>query len=176
MYNFSFHVTEADYLEFNKQHNLASLKTQKFVRVIRVILLILIGFLVFSTVFIVDEPRVGDLVFFGFLAAFVIFGFKPLTLLLVRVQIRTIKKQGKLPFNKDVQLRFDEDSYTEITDVSETKMKYTPLERVVEGPNAVYIYVGAIQATLIPNAAFESEEQKQEFLVFIRSRKPVKIM
>jgi len=31
-----------------------------------------------------------------------------------------------------------------------------------------------MQATILPNSAFESEEQKQEFLVFIRSKKPVK--
>jgi hypothetical protein len=34
----------------------------------------------------------------------------------------------------------------------------------------VYVYIGAIQAFIVPLAAFESESQKAEFLAFVREK------
>jgi len=172
MYNFTFKMTEADYLEFNRHHILSDKSAQKITRITRVVLLICIGFFLVNYIFLQGDIPTTSVFFFIILGVVISFGYKPLMLLLVRLQIKSLKKQGKLPYNKNVQLQFDEENYTEIGDISETKIKYTTIEKVVEGRIAIYLYIGAIQATIVPYSVFETVEQKHNFLAFINSKRP----
>ena len=79
-----------------------------------------------------------------------------------------MKKNGKLPYDKNVQMCFDEDSFINISEMGEMKVAYTGIEKVYEGTKHIYIYVNVSQAHIIPLHVFESEAQKDEFLAFIR--------
>jgi hypothetical protein len=88
----------------------------------------------------------------------------------LKLNIWIMKKSGKLPFSKNVSLSFYDGHFDQVTETAETKTKYSAIERVSEGKAAVYIYIGAIQAFIIPLAAFESESQKAEFMAFLRGK------
>jgi len=87
----------------------------------------------------------------------------------MKSQIKNAMKYGKFN-NKDVILRFDENIITEITDKNENKIKYSIIEKIALGKAAVYIYIGALQAFIIPFWVFESEQQKVDFLDFINQK------
>ena len=168
IYNFTYNLVEADYFEFNRHHTMGNKSAHKVVSAMRVFIAAFMGFIVLLNV--ISGGGMSSLIFPLTLGFIVIFGFDHLVLLLIRWQIRSIKKQGKIPFGKDVNIRFDEESYTEINEVSETKINYTSMERVVKGHHAIYLYIGAVQATIIPFAAFETEEHMDDFLAFIFSK------
>ncbi|MCL2361802.1 MAG: hypothetical protein FWC73_08330 [Defluviitaleaceae bacterium] len=77
MYNFSFHVTADDYLEFNKHHNWAIFKTRKFNYIIVTTILILIGFLLFDILFLAEEFRIENLGFISILTLMILINFMP---------------------------------------------------------------------------------------------------
>jgi len=172
MFNFTYNLTEADYFEFNRHHTFGNQSTQKVIIVMRIFLAAFMSFIILLN--LISGGGMGSLIFPVILGLAVIFGFKPLMLLSIKWQIKLIKKQGKLPFGKDVNIRFDEESYVETNEVSETKINYTSLERVVKGHHVIYLYIGAMQATIIPFAAFETDEQRDDFLTFIINKTPIK--
>jgi hypothetical protein len=88
----------------------------------------------------------------------------------LKLNIWVTKKSGKLPFPKNVNISFYGDYFEQTTETAETKTKYSAIERVYDGKFAIYIYIGAIQAFIIPLAAFESKRKKEEFMAFIRGK------
>ena len=166
MYSFNFMLTKADYEEFNML--LFTYRSYRIlIRVFRIIMLVLIGFLLLGAIFSPEGVRTGNVVFLVIVGLGITIGFKPFALLIIRLTIAMLKKQGKLPYGIETQMRFDCDSYTTITDTTESMIKYSTVERIVEGRRAVYLYIGSIQASIIPLSAFESYAQKDEFVAFI---------
>ncbi|MCL2377932.1 MAG: YcxB family protein [Defluviitaleaceae bacterium] len=171
MFNFNFTLSEADYYEFNKHHSLSNLSAQKFILIVRIILFITLGVGIISQ-FIAgyEGGRLSPALFLSIIGILLSIFFKPFVLLLIKWQIREIKKQGKLPFDTNVHLQFDEEIYIESSETAEIKRNYTSIEKIVQGHEAIYLYVGAIQATLIPFSAFDNEGHKNDFLAFINSK------
>ena len=81
-----------------------------------------------------------------------------------------MKKKGRLPFGQNVRIQFDSESFHESTEVGETIVKYSFLEKITEGSHGIYVYFSAMQAVIIPHRAFETEQQKSEFLTFINGK------
>ena len=81
-----------------------------------------------------------------------------------------MKKYGKLPYGKDVTISFGEDSLIEITPETETKVKYTRIENIVGGTFAIYIYISAVQAFVVPVSVFPSIQEQDEFWNFIHDK------
>ncbi|MCL2563022.1 MAG: YcxB family protein [Oscillospiraceae bacterium] len=88
----------------------------------------------------------------------------------IKKQIQSIAEDGKLPFGKDNIVSFHEDFVFEIADGNESKTIYENLEKVAVGENAIYIYMNAIQAFILPFSIFETEVQRNEFLTFIKQK------
>jgi len=170
MYHLTFSITEADYIEFN-MHFLTSRTSKIFFRVTRIVFLPLTILLTLSHLLFAEEIRIVPLILSVILILGLTVGLKPFFLLFNKLMIKLLKKQGKLPFYNSVQLRFDEDSYTETTERAESKIKYTTLEKIAEGRSAIYLYTGAAEANIIPYRAFENAEHKNYFMAFINSKK-----
>lgn len=176
MYIFTYNLTDHDYLEYNKHHNAASPSTQKFFFVLKIALSVLLGFSILLN--LLTGVNIGIHVFvIIFIGLAITFGHSHLTTLILKMQIAGFSKQGKLPYGKNVHLQFDYDTYTETNENTQTKIKYHCLEKISHGSTAIYLYVGAIQATILPYSAFESQAQKQELLYFLNSKRPdIKIL
>jgi len=181
MYKFEFILTEADYVDFFKFHaeqSWINRKTSPFLRwfvpalFVGTFLLVLPGIdnwltavvhgiiiAVFSIVWLVFEKRISRAINHG----------------VMKLSIYASKKEGKLPFGKTTQITFCDEAIREINEISETKVKYSSVERVIKGPKAVYIYVSATQATVLPLSIFESEEQVEELMAFVTERQKATI-
>ena len=98
------------------------------------------------------------------------FVVKPLFMLVMKLNIKLIKKDGRLPYGKDVLIQFNEDYFIENTNETESKVKYEIIEKIVCGMYAIYIYISSIQAFIVPFSVFENEEQRNEFLEFVNNK------
>ena len=85
----------------------------------------------------------------------------------IKRAIKSVKKDGKLPYGSDVLINFGEELIFEIADGNELKIKYKNLGKVAVGSRAIYIYHNITQAFTVPFSAFETESQRDEFLEFI---------
>ena len=66
-------------------------------------------------------------------------------------------------------MKFGEDWFFEITSETESKSKYSVIDRVIKGNKAVYVFVNDVQLYLIPFSVFDSEQQ-EEFIDFIKGK------
>jgi hypothetical protein len=174
MYQFNFKLTDDDYLEFNKQHLLSNPVHKKTVTWVRILLPLILTAMIFRILLRMQVEHTLALIIIAavFLSSVVVMALpiNSLNVFLLKMNIKAIKKQGKLPYGQDVSLRFDEDCLIETTKESETKMKYGSIERIAAGKNALYIYIGAVQAWIIPMSVFESAEQWNAFWAFIHNK------
>ena len=85
----------------------------------------------------------------------------------MRRGINKMKKEGRLPYDKESILKFDDENYYDITPNTENKTNYSMIEKIAVTEKAIYIYVSSMQASIIPVATFSDEIEKQKFLEFI---------
>lgn len=68
------------------------------------------------------------------------------------------------------KLTLQEDCMEKISDSSTIHIKYTAIEKIAHDYDCVFVYVGAIQAFIIPFSAFPDAEQKSRFIEEIRKK------
>ena len=83
----------------------------------------------------------------------------------MRQQIKSLLKEGDNSCTYDKQtLSIHPEGATNISETAEVKIKWKAVNKVVTPDSAVYVYVGAMKAFIVPNTAFASDSQRQEFL------------
>ena len=85
-------------------------------------------------------------------------------------QVRKLLKEGSnmsLLGHYEMHLSPDEIQYKMLA--SETKLKWSSVDKVVQNDRYIFIYIGAIQALIIPKSAFPSNSQQKEFLDYVNS-------
>ena len=69
------------------------------------------------------------------------------------------------------EMEFYDESFIEITSDNKTEQKYSAIERVsVITDKVVYIHVNNVMSYILPLSCFESKEQYNNFLDFVRSK------
>ena len=69
------------------------------------------------------------------------------------------------------EIEFYDESFVEITPDNKTEQKYSAIERVsVVTDKVVYIHVNNVMSYILPLTCFESKEQYDTFLDFVRSK------
>ena len=69
------------------------------------------------------------------------------------------------------EMEFYDESFVEITPDNKTERKYSAIERVsVISDKVVYIHVNNVMSYILPLSCFESKEQYNNFLDFVRSK------
>ena len=142
MFTFNYTLNDEDYLEFNKfyyqEYNRTAKATPRMM-----FLCILVGVSVFLIMIGLQEHPLYSAAFrysFFFCAAV----FFILLILWNRIGVKFIigimKKQGKLPFGKEIRIHFDENSIHEISELMETKVNYVNIERIMESKCAIYFF------------------------------------
>lgn len=97
--------------------------------------------------------------------------FKPIFIWIFKAHIRSLKKRGKMGYSPISEMEFYEDCFTEITPDNKTEQKYTAIERVsVLTDRVIYIHVNNLMAYIVPFNCFESEEQLNGFLAFLKTK------
>ena len=89
----------------------------------------------------------------------------------IKSNIKILKKSGKMPYSPVAQVEFNENSFTETTPENKVEQKYSAVERVsVINGDTVYIHVNNVMAYILPATCFESTEQLDGFLSFIKTK------
>lgn len=171
MYTFKYTLTEADYFAFLKFHVSNSPASKKSILGLQLLLPAVFLALFLKDLFFgthQDFPlQMTQIVFFTIVSVVWFFVCKPFHMWVVRLHLKAIRKEGKLFYNQESVIQFDETFFVGITNNSETKANYVTIERIAVGKGAIYIYLGAVQAVTIPFSVFETEAQRNEFLAFL---------
>ena len=172
MYNFVYNLNDKDYLEFNTYHFNSTPSYQKRLLVTK--LFVPVVFAVLLVYFYVRDRYLFPVLVSGFVYAALsvvwFFAVKPLTIMGLKMRINSLKKDGKLPYDKNIRLKFDDMSICETSEKGEARLFYSVIERIVEDNHAFYIYHSAIEAFIIPFSVFDNIEQKNGFFEFINAK------
>ena len=171
-YQFQVSLTEDDYLAFNLFHALRSPYGAKNTMRIRILTdLILVLFV--AILFIFDGVNVGTVMAAVAMLIYIIvvhLCYKRILTSTIKRTIKAQKKKGKVAFSPLATMEFFEDHFVESTEENRTEQKYTVVERISVVENRyVYLHTNNIMAYILPFACFESKEQYQEFLEFLKA-------
>ena len=172
-FKFDVHLTEKDYLDFNKFWQFQSPYGRKQIVSLRVVFALLFGIAAIAalidgyfTIYSIIEAAI-------YMAAMTIFQLLLPTFLAwgVKLQIKTLKKKGKMAYAPESTIEFLEEVFISTAPESKTETKYTTIERIsVVRDKAIYLHVNNLMAHIIPRKSFVSDEQFDSFLNFIQSK------
>ncbi len=173
--NFQFNVkfTDEDYMEFNKFHMLRSPYGKKQIASFRMSITI-ICLLITLIVLLVNKFNADA--FLGvvpFLLLWIIMqlGLRKFMIYSIKHTLKSLKKNGKAGYSPSSVLQFNEESFIETTEFNKTEQNYTVIERIsIVDNKMIYIHVNNIMAYMLPIACFESKEQYNDFLDFIKTK------
>jgi len=75
-----------------------------------------------------------------------------------------------------LSFKYDDDCIIEKAVKTQTSIQYDAIEKIVCSDQAIYVYFSAIQAFVIPFRTFESDEHKNDFLVFLKEKSTKTLM
>ena len=171
MFEFDYTVSEKDYIDFNRYHAQNSPAGKRARTIAIYIMLAALLLVLLSDIF---SGNTGGIIYT--LIAFLVMGIIMLLLLgpmmrwNIKLSTKLMKKSGRLPYDSQVNLRFEDELIIEKSPMTEVKTSYAKLERIAVGPSGVYLYNSAISAILIPNTAFTNAAQKYDFLQFMHQK------
>lgn len=172
MYQFQFRLDDGDYLEFNRHHQLNAPASRRGLLIAR--LMVPAAFAVLLLLALLGDagPEQIEIQLAIYAPVSIAWFFLaiPLNLLVLKLNLKLLRKHGKLPYGREVTLRFEEDFFIETTEKTEMKTKYSAIERIALGERAIYIYISALQAVILPFAAFEAAEQRDAFLAYLHDK------
>ena len=89
----------------------------------------------------------------------------------MKVQIKRLKKIGKLPFDPESTLEFHEDKMVEITALQRTEQSYSIFERICVVKNRyILLYISSVSAYILPILQIKEQLNQDDFIEFL-SRK-----
>ncbi len=110
------------------------------------------------------------IIFFLIASAFWLFIYPLFRRKAVERQARRLYSEGK---NRDVIgnhiFAIDKDGVTEISDVAESHIAWSGIERIEENDEYVFLYTGSLSAHIIPKRAFLSKGEESEFIQLART-------
>lgn len=172
MYHFTYVVSEKDYWEFNKFHiskAKPSKKTIALTCLVVLIIIIVLRLLTFVSLYAVSMILIE--IIFLTISLSVGFFYKKLVMVFrAKRNIAMLKREGTLPFGKNISLQFDESFFVVTTKQGESKIKYTNIEKLGMNGYAIYVYINAVQAAILPLYVFENHEQISGVLTFIKNK------
>lgn len=171
MFEFDYTITENDYWNFNRYHALHSPAGKMTLLVLSLIIpVLLLMQLVVDVLKGYGEYIIGVAIIYAVFSGIWALLLRPIMLIGVRLNTMLLKKCGKLPYDSQINLRFDEDFIFKKSPFTEIKMSYAKLERIAVGKKGVYLYHTVMSAFLIPNSVFTNAAQRRDFLQFIHQK------
>ena len=172
-YKLNAEITEQDYYDYNKFVMFRSPYGRKQIKSTRlfIAILCLILFVVFFVIggfsvssFISSIPYLILLVIMELLVM-------PIFKITLNMQLKNLKKSGKLIYSPSSVIDFYDDKFIETTDEGKTEFVYAAVERVsVVADKEVYIHINQVLAYIISMQCFNSKEQYEGFLKFLEEK------
>ena len=172
-FQFTVNTNDKDYLEYNKFWSFRSHYGKRQIVTFRIViaallclnaLVLLYGGGFTAEAFISIIPAVITLIIFEL-------ALNPFFVLILKLQMKGLKKQGKMGYSPVSNIEFYEDTFIEITPDNKTEQKYSAVERISVVDNKyIYIHVNNIMSYILPFSCFETKEQLDEFLAFLKTK------
>ena len=176
MFEFKFTMTDEDFIRYNSYFYQKDIKKSKPKNILFSALCFVFAISVIaSTIIGTSIPLILRYFMFAAGAFIVGVGISPFK------AVKTLKKQtaerynacrqkGRLLSDEEMQCTFDEDKIESIREDSHSIWKYTTVCNVEIDEGALYVMLDPSIAFIIPARAFESDEQREEFVKFIESK------
>lgn len=173
MYAYKISLSEKEYIQFNEYHLLHSAVGKKALLQHKIVLplLSLLIIIIFFSAKADMNLIIIESIFLGICSIMWIIYSKKIVMKSFKKNIEKIKKEGRLPFESETTVTFDDQGIIEKSSNAETKTSYSVVEKIAETKQAIYIYMSAVQAIIIPTSYFDSEEDKDELIKFIETKR-----
>ena len=172
-FKFNVNVSEQDYLDYNIFWMIKSPYGKKQIIQFRVILLVLFGIASLYSLWQggFSNDSLITVTSYLILLAIVQFALNPFFVWVTKAHIKSLRKNGKMGYSPISEIEFHESSFIETTPTNKTEQSYVAVERIsIVSDKMIYIHVNNIMAYIIPFASFDSQEQFDDFLTFIRTK------
>jgi hypothetical protein len=172
MFEFKISLNDDDFILFNQYHFLNStlgkrtLLTLRFIIPFICFILVVIFFIAGSDLLF----TIIEAILLTISSILWVSDSKKLILNSIKIRIKKLKKEGRLPYSNEGILKFDDESIHEITPSTENKTNYSLIEKIALTEKAIYIYFSSVQAYILPVTVFSEETEKLKFLEFINSK------
>lgn len=170
LFQLNINLSEDDYLSFNSFHSFESMHGKKAVRksrlfftlamiILAVLFMLVMGLTTFSVIY------TALLLLFTLL--YMVF-FKKILTRNIKVQIKRLKKTGRLPFDPVSTLEFYEDKMVETTTSKRTEQGYNIFERIcIVKDRYILLYHSSVSAYILPVVQVKAQINQEEFIDFL---------
>ena len=167
-FQFTYTMTEQDYLDFNMHYMKHSKNVKRQGIIMRIMFAVIVLLLLINR--LQKDDLIFTLVFCGIIMLILQLLVGPFMRWGVMHNIERMKKDGRLAYDKVSTFIFEDDSVNETTPDSVSTLRYSIFQRVEPGENAVYLFISASSAYIIPYRVFSTVKQRDAFLTFIRGK------
>jgi hypothetical protein len=164
-----FNLTKDDYIAFNMYYleNSATIKRTLFIHRYFVSLVFLV--LPFLLAAVSDVPFMIWLVLYGLAFILWIIFYPRYFMSITKKRIIKMIDEGKNSHMFGFRsITLTETGVEETKEHGESKTAWSSIEKVEELQDYLYIFVGSLNAYIVPDRAFDNDEQKNEFLQILR--------
>lgn len=172
-FKFNVNLTDKDYLDYNIFWMIKSPYGKKQMLKIRILITVCIA--IFALGFLLGEKNTVN-AWIGVIPYFILLGLfqlllNPTMAWILKGNINSLKKQGKMGYSPSSEMEFFDEYFTETTPQNKTEQKYDSIERisVIQG-KTIYIHVNNVMSYLLPVSCFDSKEQYDAFLNLIKTK------
>ena len=172
-YRFNVTITDQDYLDYNTFWMLRSPYGKKQMKSFRIVITV---FWVIASLVTLFMDGFSIVSVFGLIPFVIVFFLIQILFPIffswaLKLQIKSLKKSGKMGYSPESTIEFYEDRLVETAPDNKTELKYSAVERIsVVDHKMIYIHVNNIMSYILPISCFESVEQYDSFLEFIRTK------
>ena len=173
LFQLNINLNEDDYLDFNKFHSFESMHGKKLInktRIFFVLAMIILATLFLLVIGLTTFSITYAVLLLLFALLYMVF-FKKVLTRNIKVQIKRLKKIGKLPFDPVSTLEFHEDKMVEITASRRTEQGYNIFERIcVVKDRYILLYHSSVAAYILPVAQINTQLNQNEFVDFLSTK------
>lgn len=173
LYCFNVNLTEQEYFEFNRFHLFTShygKKQFEKIRILATAIPLILWFASYALSGFASE-NLAVVIVYVLLSGCFFFLTKPFVWFVSKLQIKQMKKGGKLPFTPVSTLEFHNDFFVEITPENKTESNYSLVDSVyIVNGKMIYIFTNSVLVYMLPTSAFVSAEQYNSFMNFITEK------
>ena len=172
-YNFHVNLNDRDYLDYNIFWTIRSPYGKKQMltfRIVIAVLLVCISLLSLSGGGFSTEALIG-IIPYAVLLVLLELLLNPLFTWILKSNIKSLKSKGKMGYSPTSNMEFYSEAFVETTPENRCEQKYSAIERIsVITDKVIYIHVNNVMSYILPFSSFESGEQWNDFLSFIKTK------
>ena len=173
LFQIHINLTEEDYVAFNHFHSFDSIHGKKMIRKTRITFIAVMALLMALVVFVLGWTTFS-ITYATVLGLFIVLYmllFKKLVKRNIKVQIKRLKKIGKLPFDPESTIELWEDKIVEITPSKRTEQSYNIFERIcIVEDRYIYLYYSSVGAYILPMAQVKAQANQADLLSFLSGK------